>query len=104
MAVIFKIEITQEYKIKCIIINEKEEKLNQIDKLIKDKELGIKNEVSSDSKKTYEFDYNIIDLLNETKYQDQSLFELNKKIPKNAIRLKSILVLHLYSSPLPHFN
>ena len=62
------------------LINEKEEKLNQIDKLIKDKELGIKNEVSSDSKKTYEFDYNIIDLLNETKYQDQSLFELNKKI------------------------
>ena len=62
------------------LINEKEEKLNQIDKLIKDKELGIKNEVSSDDKKSYEFDYNIIDLLNETKYQDQSLFEQNRKI------------------------
>lgn len=62
------------------LINEKEEKLNEIDRRIKDKELGIKEEEKTTDKKSYEFDYNIIDLLNETKYQDQSLFELNRKI------------------------
>lgn len=62
------------------LINEKEEKLNQIDKLIKDKELGIKEEEKKEDKTNYSFDYNIIDLLNETKYQDQSLLELNRII------------------------
>lgn len=62
------------------LINEKEEKLNEIDKQIRDRELGIKEEAKASEKKSYEFDYNIIDLFNETKYQDQSLFELNKKI------------------------
>lgn len=62
------------------LINEKEEKLNQIDKQIKDKELGIKEESQKKEKPTYAFDYNIIDLLTETRYQDQSLLELNRII------------------------
>lgn len=62
------------------LINEKEEKLNEIDKKIKDRELGLKEDKKDNNKKEYAFDYNIIDLLNETKYQDQSLFELNRKI------------------------
>lgn len=62
------------------LINEKEEKLNEIDRQIRDKELGIKKEEKATDKKSFDFDYNIIDLLNETKYQDQSLFELNRKI------------------------
>ena len=64
------------------LINEKEEKLNEINKQIKDKELGAKEENKTRDKNNYEFDYNIIDLFNETKYQDQSLFELNKIIEK----------------------
>lgn len=61
---------------------EKEEKLNQIDKQIKDKELKNKEENIEKEKENYEFDYNIINLLNETKYQDKNIFELNQKLEK----------------------
>ena len=64
------------------LINEKEEKLNEINKQIKDKELEIKEDNKASDKKNYEFDYNIIELFNETKYQDNSLFELNRLIDK----------------------
>lgn len=64
------------------LINEKEEKLNEINKQIKEKELGIEEDNKDNENKSYEFDYNIIDLFNATKYQDSSLFELNKLIEK----------------------
>lgn len=64
------------------LINEKEEKLNEINKQIKEKELGIEEDNKDSENKNYEFDYNIIDLFNATKYQDSSLFELNKLIEK----------------------
>ena len=64
------------------LINEKEEKLNEINKQIEEKELGIEEDNKDSENKNYEFDYNIIDLFNATKYQDSSLFELNKIIEK----------------------
>lgn len=62
------------------LINEKEKKLNEIDKEIKERELQKKEEKSTENKTNYEFDYNIIDLFNKTKYQDKNIFELTKKI------------------------
>ena len=62
------------------LIDEKENKLNQIDKQIKDKELKNKEEDREIKKGNYEFDYNIINLLNKTKYQDKNIFEINKMI------------------------
>ena len=64
------------------LINEKEEKLNEINKQIEEKELGIEEDNKDSENKNFEFDYNIIDLFNATKYQDSSLFELNKLIEK----------------------
>lgn len=62
------------------LIDEKEEKLDQIDKQIKDKELKNKIEKKEFHQNNYEFDYNIINILNETKYQDKNIFEINKKL------------------------
>lgn len=65
------------------LIDEKENKLSQIDKQIKDKELKNKEEDIEIKKGNYEFDYNIINLLNETKYQDKNIFELSKKLEQD---------------------
>lgn len=74
---LYFVDKLQEYD---YLINQKEEKLNQINQEIRDRELkNVDNEVSS-KKNTYEFDYQIIDLLNKTQYQDKNFFELNKKI------------------------
>jgi hypothetical protein len=74
---LYFVDKLQEYD---YLINQKEEKLNQINQEIRDRELkNIDNEVGS-KKKTYEFDYQIIDLLNKTQYQDKNFFELNKRI------------------------
>ena len=63
------------------LIDEKETKLNQIDKKLKDKELkNNEGNVASLPQNNYEFDYNIINLLKETKYQDKNIFELNRKL------------------------
>ena len=62
------------------IIDKKEEKLNQINKEIKEKELQKEEKESTGDNNNYEFDYNIIDLLNKTKYQDKNIFTINKKI------------------------
>ena len=63
------------------LIDEKETKLNQIDKKLKDKELkNNEGNVAGLPQNNYEFDYNIINLLNETKYQDKNIFELNRKL------------------------
>ena len=66
------------------IIAEKENKLQEIDELIKDREKGIKEDNNKDlSKGGYAFDPNVIDLLNETKYQDKNVLEINKLIDEN---------------------
>lgn len=74
---LYFVDKLQEYD---YLINQKEEKLNLINQEIREKELkNVDNSVST-KKKTYEFDYQIIDLLNKTQYQDKNIFELNKKI------------------------
>lgn len=68
------------------LIKDKEDKLLEIDNLIKDKEKGIKEEETNKSNNLgYAFDNNVIDLLNATKYQDNNIFELNKKIDENFV-------------------
>ena len=68
------------------IIAEKENKLQEIDELIKDREKGIKEDNNKDlSKGGYAFDPNVIDLLNETKYQDKNVLEINKLIDENFV-------------------
>ena len=68
------------------LIQDKENRLNEIDKLIKDKEKGIKDEgTQDDGKQSYAFDSNIIDIFNNTSYQDKNIFELNKRIDENFV-------------------
>lgn len=74
---LYFVDKLQEYD---YLINQKEEKLNEIDKEIKEKEARKEEKVDNTLKNNYEFDYNIINLLNNTKYQDKNIFELNKKI------------------------
>lgn len=74
---LYFVDKLQEYD---YLIDQKEEKLNQINEEIREKEkLRVETSVSA-KKKTYEFDYQIIDLLNKTQYQDKNIFELTKKI------------------------
>ena len=68
------------------LIQDKENKLQEIDDLIKDREKGIKEkETHENTNKGYAFDTNVLDLLNATRYQDQNIFELNKKIDENFV-------------------
>lgn len=74
---LYFVDKLQEYD---YLIDRKEEKLNQINKEIREKEIKNVDDSVSAKKKTYEFDYQIIDLLNKTQYQDKNIFELTKKI------------------------
>ncbi len=68
------------------IIREKENKLHEINELVKDKEKGIKEENNnSNEANNYAFDTNVIDLFNSTKYQDRNVYELNKKIDEKFV-------------------
>ena len=68
------------------LIQDKENRLDEIDKLIKDKEKGIKEEEANKRNNVgYAFDSNVIDIFNNTKYQDNNLFELNRKIDENFV-------------------
>lgn len=67
------------------LITERENKLNEIDELIKNREIGKKENKKELSKGGYAFDTNVIDLFNSTKYQDKNIFELNKKIDENFV-------------------
>ena len=67
------------------LITEKENKLLEIDELIKNKEKGIKEDNSNKEDKKIAFDTNIIELLNSAKYQDKSLLEVNKFIDDNFV-------------------
>lgn len=67
------------------LIEAKENKLNEIEELIKSRETGLKEEKEENNGKEYNFDTDVIDLLNQTKYQDKNVFELNKKIDEKFI-------------------
>ena len=68
------------------LIQGKEAKLQEIDDLIKDREKGInKEEIQGNNNTNYAFDTNILNIMNSTKYQDQNIFELNKKIDENFV-------------------
>ena len=62
------------------LINKKEEQLDKIDKEIKEKESQKEERELSNNLNEYEFDYNIIDLINKTKYQDKNIYTLNRKL------------------------
>lgn len=74
---LYFVDKLQEYD---YLINQKEEKLNKINEEIREQEKLRVDEGTSTKKNTYEFDYQIIDLLNKTQYQDKNIFEINKKI------------------------
>ncbi len=74
---LYFVDKLQEYD---YLINEKEERLNKIDEEIKKRKLDDNEKNSSSAKNDYEFDYNFINLLNKTRYQDRNIFELNKRI------------------------
>lgn len=62
------------------LIDEKEQKLNEIDELLKNKKLGLKDEEKVIKKDGYDFDYNIIDLFNSTEYQNKELLKITRLI------------------------
>ena len=66
------------------LIEAKENKLNEIEELIKNR-TGLKEEKEENKGKEYNFDTDVIDLLNQTKYQDKNVFELNKKIDEKFV-------------------
>ena len=67
------------------LISERENKLLEIDELIKNREIGKKENKKELSKGGYAFDTNVIDLFNSTQYQDKNIFELNRKIDENFV-------------------
>ena len=74
------------------LIDEKEDKLKQIDKKIKDKELKNNEEDTEIRKGNYEFDYNIISLLNETKYQNKNIRTKHYELMERNIWIKRRIV------------
>ena len=67
------------------LIADRENKLNEIDELIKNREIGKENNKKELFKGGYAFDTNVIDLFNSTQYQDKNIFELNKKIDETFV-------------------
>lgn len=74
---LYFVDKMQEYD---YLINNKVEQLDKIDKEIKEKESQKEERELSDNSNDFEFDYNIIDLINKTKYQDKNLYTLNRKL------------------------
>ena len=74
---LYFVDKSQEYD---YLINEKVEQLKELDKQIKEKELIQDKDKKVNGNNNYEFDYSIIDLFNNTKYQDKNIFELSKKM------------------------
>ena len=62
------------------LIDEKEQRLNEINELLKNKELGLIDEKITLKKDGYDFDYNIIDLFNNAEYQNKELLRITKLI------------------------
>ena len=74
---LYFVDKSQEYD---YLISEKVEKLKELDKELKEKEINREEKNGGVNNNNFEFDYNIIDLFNNTEYQDKNIFELNKKI------------------------
>ena len=74
---LYFVDKLQEYD---YLIDQKEKKLNEINKEIQEREFKKGSEDTGTNRSTYEFDYQIIDLLNKTKYQDKNIFDMNKRI------------------------
>lgn len=62
------------------LIDEKEQRLNEIDELLKNKESGLTDEETVLKKEGYDFDHSIIDLFNSTEYQNKELLRITKLI------------------------
>lgn len=67
------------------LITERENRLNEIDELIKNREIGKEGNKKELTKGGYAFDTHVIDLFNSTQYQDKNIFELNRKIDENFV-------------------
>ena len=67
------------------LIADRENKLNEIDELIKSREIGKEGNKKELTKGGYAFDTHVIDLFNSTQYQDKNIFELNKKIDETFV-------------------
>ncbi len=74
---LYFVDKIQEYD---YMIDDKLNKLNEINESIKEKELKREEQDTSTNSNQYDFDYQIIDLLNKTEYQNKNIFELNKEI------------------------
>lgn len=79
---LYFVDKLQEYD---YMIDDKLNKLNDINQELKEKELKREEQDTSASSKNYDFDYRIIDLLNKTEYQDKNIFELNKEIENKFV-------------------
>ena len=62
------------------LINQKEEKLSEINKELENKKAMLTSDDNGDSKSIYTFDNNIIDMMNKANYKYSDLLELQKKI------------------------
>ena len=74
---LYFVDKVQEYD---YLINNKVEQLDKLDKEIKEKESQKEEKELSNDSNEIEFDYNVIDLINKTKYQDKNLYTLNRKL------------------------
>ena len=74
---LYFVDKSQEYD---DLINKKIDRLNEIDKELKQKELDREEKNNQSNNDNYEFDFNIIDLFNNTTYQNNNVFELSKKL------------------------
>ena len=94
---LYFVDKLQEYD---YLINEKEDKLKQINEEIKEKELKDNEDVSKFGKNSYDFDYNIINLLNKTTYQDKNVFEISKSIDEK-FNIDNVALLKKFLSNTP---
>ena len=74
---LYFVDKLQEYD---YMIDDKLNKLNEINEEIKEKELKREEQGTNTNSSNYDFDYQIIDLLNKTEYQNKNIFERSKEI------------------------
>lgn len=67
------------------LILDKENKLNELEELIRDKQKSDNSKSELNKESGYAFDTEVIDLFNQTKYRDNSVLALNKKIDEEFV-------------------
>lgn len=65
------------------LILAKENKLNEIEELLKNKKQGNIEDNELNKESGYAFDTEVIDLFNQTQYRDNNIFEFSRKIEEN---------------------